>query len=153
MERTVPAPDRVERAARKALKEKAPKPDLLKNPPPLTVGAWNILVEPIEPKEESAGGIILAPITTEADSYQVTIGRVIACGPTAFEGKTTSGIDLGHFTDDIRSPKQLIGKFVMYQRHTGHDITLRETDQKLKILTLQEIVGVVHAPEKFRFYV
>jgi co-chaperonin GroES (HSP10) len=153
MERTVPAPDRVERAARKALHDKKPKPDLLKRPPPFTPGSWNILVEPIEPKEESKGGIILAPITTEADGYQVTIGRVIRCGPTAFEGETTSKISLGHFTDDIRTPRQLVGKYVVFQRHTGHDMFLRETEQKLKVLTLQEILGVTDDPDAWRFYV
>lgn len=143
----------IERAARQALSGKKPNPDLLKHGFPFTPGGWNIVIEPLEPREITDGGLIIADISQEAESFQITIGRVLKAGPTSMQGRTSSGIDLSVFTEDIKCPADLIGKFVIYQRFAGHQLKLRRTGQKIIVMDITELLGVTDDPDAFKFYV
>lgn len=146
----------VDRIAQAAIAEEQPKPDLLKTGIPLRVGSFYIAVEPITPSQFSAGNhgarILTAAITQEAESYQITIGRVLQCGPTAFDGKTESGIELGHFLPDITCAEDLIGKYVIFRKHTGQKLTLRASGQDIRLMTLDEFLGVTDDPTAWRFW-
>lgn len=127
--------------------------DLLKEGFPFEPASWYICLEPVTPVEVSEGGIVLAEITKTAEGYQATVGRVLKCGPTAFAGKTTSGIDLGNFLPGIQCATQLIGKFVLYQAHTGQPLTLRKTGQRVVVMKLTDLLGVTEDPQAWKFYV
>jgi co-chaperonin GroES (HSP10) len=118
---------------------------------PIVAFTWHVLVEPIRPKEKSAGGIYVPPDAKKAKEIQTTIGIVRDVGPTAFTGKTASGIDLSKFCRDIEGPEDLIGCFVSYQRYTGNVYDLKN-GRRLIMITDSEILGVVPDPEEFLFY-
>lgn len=143
----------VERAAREALREKAPKPDLLKEGFPFEPGLWNIVVEPIEPKKETEGGLELVQLSQDAEAFQITCGRVLKAGPAAMEGKTTSGIELCNFLPGVRTREDLIGLNVMYQLHTGMTLTLRKTGQRIIVMKVTDLLGRTDDPQAWRFYV
>lgn len=143
----------VDRAAREALRAKVPKPDLLKEGFPFNPGLWNIVVEPIEAKEETEGGIVLAAISQEADAFQVTCGRVLKAGMACMEGKTTAGIDLCHFLPHAQTPAQLIGLHVMFQLHTGMSLYLRKTGQRIIVMKVTDLLGETSDPTAWKFYV
>ena len=143
----------VDRAAREALRDEQKFPDLLLDGIPFRPALWNILIEPLKPRSVSDGGIEVVTISQEAEGYQVTVGRVLKCGPAAFEGKTTSGINLSNFLPDIQTPEQLVGKHVVYQRHVGQELTLRQTGQKVKVMTLTDLLGDTQDPHAWKFYI
>jgi hypothetical protein len=143
----------VERAARDAQRAARPKSDLFKDGVPFRPGLWNILVEPIEPKQESEGGIVLAAISQEAEAFQITIGRVLKVGPACMEGKTTSGIELCNFLPGITKPEHLLGKYFVYQLHTGMSMTLRKTGQRVIVMKVTDLLGDTEDPEAWKFYV
>jgi hypothetical protein len=143
----------VDRIARQALRQSAPKPDLLTDGFPFEPGGWNIVVEAIEPRTISDGGIEVVDVSQLAESIQMTIARVLKCGPAAMEGTTTSGIKLCNFLEGIQSPADLIGKFVVYQMHTGQELMLRRTGQKIRILKVTDLLGVTSDPNAWKFYI
>ncbi len=46
---------------------------------------WRILVQPLEVKTKTAGGVILADETMEAAALTMMVGRVLVVGPLAFK--------------------------------------------------------------------
>lgn len=155
--RTAPASNSnalVERAAREALRDTDPGlPDLLVAGIPFTPALWMIVVEPLTPRAMSDGGIAVVDLSKEAESYSVTVGRVLKAGPASFDGKTTSGIELNKFTDLIRTPEQLLGRFVVYQHHVGQILTLRKTGQQVKAMKVTDLLGVTEDPHAWKFYI
>lgn len=147
-----PALSPAERAVRDALRAKTGT-DLLKDGFPFTPALWNIVVEPLEPRSVSDGGIEVVEISKEAEGHQVTVGRVIGCGMAAFEGKTTSGIELCHFLPGIMCAEQLIGKHVVHQQHVGQILTMRKTGQHIKVMRLTDLLGVTDDPHAWKFYI
>lgn len=144
----------IERLARQAIKDtKKPTLDLIKNGIPFRPALWYILVQPIEPRLISDGGIYTPDISQEAEEWAITVGKVIKCGPAAFEGKTQSGIELKNFLPGIQCAEQLIGKFVIYQLHTGMDLKLRNSDIKVKVMKITDLLGDSEDPNAWKFYI
>ncbi len=143
----------VEAAARGALRDLAPPPDLLTHGFPFTPAYWNIVVEPLQPREESDGGIAVVDLSQEAESYQMTVGRVLKVGPACMDGQTTGGVRLDNFTADIHKPEELIGKYFVYQRHVGQELTLRKTGQTIKVMKTTELLGHTDDPHAWKFYI
>jgi hypothetical protein len=144
----------VERAARAALRATDPAmPDLLLDGIPFTPALWYIVVEPLVPRTVSDGGIDVVDLSQEAESYAVTVGRVLAGGPEAMNGKTAAGIDLSNFTKDIHSIEELIGKYVIYRHHVGQKLTLRKTGQEVKAMAVTDLLGVTADPYAWKFYI
>lgn len=143
----------VEAAARGALRAENPPPDLLTAGFPFTPALWMIVVEPLEPRETSDGGIAVVDLSQEAESYQMTVGRVLKAGPACMDGQTTGGVKLCNFTADVQTGDALIGKYVVYQRHVGQDITLRKTGQVIKVMKVTELLGVTEDPYAWKFYI
>jgi hypothetical protein len=143
----------VERAARQALREVAPAPDLLRDGFPFTPALWMIVIEPLKPRTMSDGGLEVVDLSQEAESFQITVGRVLKAGPASMEGKTSSGIELANFTADIKTPSDLIGKHVIYQRHVGQELTFRKTGQTIKVMKVTDLLGVTDDPNVWKFYI
>jgi len=143
----------VEAAARGALREMKPPPDLLVEGFPFTPALWMIVVEPLQPREETDGGIAVVDLSQEAEAFQMTVGRVLRAGPASFDGETTGHVRLSNFTDDIQRREDLIGKYVVYQRHVGQDLTLRKTGQVVKAMKVTDLLGVTDDPHAWKFYI
>lgn len=109
---------------------------------------WHVLIEPMRPKQQSKGGLILAEETTRVEEILTTIGRLVAIGPAAFQGKTESGIDLSKDIDR----DTLVGRWVMYAKHTGQEIKLR-SGHRLMLMNDSELLAFVDDPEEFRHWI
>lgn len=117
------------------------------------VCGWGIVIKPLAPRTKSDGGILLAQPTVDAQTYAITVGKVVGIGPTALEGKTSSGIELAHLARDIRKPEDLLRKFVMHQKFTGVEAKRRDTGSKLLVLEITNLVMIVPDPDKWVFMV
>lgn len=119
---------------------------------PLTAVSWFLIVEPLEPKEETAGGLVIARETKEAEEAIMTVGQILQLGSLCFTGVTKSGISLGD-----QNPKPKVGDYVMYQRYTGQRITVRREggaiDRDLLIIKDSEIIAIVDRPDDLRFII
>lgn len=145
--------DDIDRLARNALRETKPKPDLFATGFPFDPGWVNIVVEPIEPRTVSDGGIETVTVSQEAEAIQCTVARVLKAGPAAMEGTTASGIKLGNFHKNIQTPEDLVGKFVVYQLHCGQEMTLRKTGQRIRVLKVTDLLGITDDPQAWKFYI
>lgn len=143
----------VERVAQNALKEVQPPPDLLIEGIPFTPALWMIVIEPLQPRSMSDGGIAVVDLSQEAEQYQVTVGRVLSAGPASMDGKTTGGVELCKFTEDVRTPGELIGKHVVYMKHVGQELVLRKTGQIVKVMKITDLLGITADPYAWKFYV
>lgn len=144
----------VDRLARKAIRETAnPDPDLLTAGFPFEPGWVNIVVEPVKPKTVSDGGLELVELSQEAEEIQCTIARVLKAGPASMAGVTAAGIPLKDFRPDIQTPEDLVGKYVVYQQHSGQVLTLRKTGQKIRVLRVTDLLGVTDDPNAWKFYI
>lgn len=128
-----------------------PKKDLSKIP--LTVCYWHILVEPVAPSDTLGDGVLAkAGMTAEAEQYMINMGKVLACGPAALKGKTESDIPLTEIAPGIERAEDLVGKTVVYQKHTGTVLRIRGTDQQVLLLTATEILAITDDPNFWVFY-
>jgi hypothetical protein len=117
---------------------------------PLEIAMWNILIEMVRPKSKFGGLIEKTAGQMQAEEYLSKIGRVILVGPTAMEGKTESGIALKDLTATIKTPEQLIGKYIIQQVHTGQDVWFAPLPgKKLKLISATEIMAVTTNPTMF----
>lgn len=143
----------VEAAAQGALRAENPPPDLMLAGFPFTPALWMIVVEPLQPRDTSDGGIAVVDLSQEAEAFQMTVGRVLKAGPASFDGQTTGGVKLSNFTDGVQCREDLIGKYVVYQRHVGQDLVLRKTGQTVKAMKLTDCLGVTEDPHAWKFYI
>lgn len=113
---------------------------------PLEVASWNILIEMVKVKDRM-GRFLKHVDQVNQEQYLTTVGRVLLCGPTALTGKTESGIPLELLTATIKTPEDLIGKFVVIQRYTGNELFFAPWPiKKLRYITATEILGVTTNP-------
>jgi hypothetical protein len=150
-----PASNLVDRAAQRALRdtEETSLPDLLVDGFDFIPTLWHIVIEPVKPRTHSSGGIEVVDSSQEAEAYQKTVGRVLKCGPLAFDGTTTSGQVLKKFALGIECGEDLVGKYVVHQSNIGQIYRLRETEQVIKVILLEQILGVVKDPDAWKFYI
>jgi hypothetical protein len=117
---------------------------------PLEIAMWNILIEMVRPASKYGGVIQKTGQQLQAEEYLARIGRVILCGPSAMEGKTESGIMLKDLTATIKTPEQLIGKYVIQQPNTGADVWFAPLPGKrLKVISATEVLAVTTNPTMF----
>lgn len=113
---------------------------------PLEVASWNILIEMVKVKDRM-GRFLKHIDQMNQEQYLTTVGRVLLVGPTAFTGKTESGIPLNELTATIKTSEQLIGKYVIIQRYTGNELFFAPWPvKKLRYITATEILGVTTNP-------
>ena len=143
----------VDRAVYNALRKEDPLPDLLADGIPFEPALWMIVVEPLRARTKSDGGIEVVGVSQEAEDYQVTVGRILSAGPAALDGQTTGGVKLNQFTKNISEPEQLVGIYVAYQRHVGQEMRLRQTDQRVMVMKVTDLLGVTSEPYSWKFYI
>lgn len=127
------------------IKMRAQNPDLF----PLECGMWHILLQKWTPSAKM-GIIEKTASQMQAEEYLTVIGKVLMCGPTAFEGKTESGIPLNKLCSSVQTPEDLIGKYVLHTPYTGTDVYFAPLPSiKLKFITATEILAVTTMPSMF----
>lgn len=126
--------------------------DLMNVTLPFRVANWSVLVQPAKPKK-SFGSIALVDETQQVEEIKSTIGRVIAVGPSAFIGKTASGIPANLVALDVEAPEQLLGLYVLHQPHTGVKFRLERYKTDVRFIDLENILAVGVDPDDWRFYI
>lgn len=111
---------------------------------PLRPLNWTLLVQPLEAKKTSAGGIDLSA-TERAQDILATVGELIALGPQAFKGKSTSGCDLS-----VDPP--VIGDWVAWPKFCGQEFRLRD-GRRLISLNDTDLIAVAKRPQDLVIYV
>lgn len=148
----------IDRLAQQALRERSPakvvkisnrvEPNDDDVPVPLN---WQIIVEPLKPKTESAGGIVIAQDAQEAEIYHINVGKVVALGPLAMIGKTPSGLDLSIDKDRVK-----VGAYVQWQRYVGLKIKVQQDNSEDRLflaLEASDLVQIPNDPYRVRFWV
>ena len=112
---------------------------------------YSMIVEPLPPKQQSAGGLIIAEQAQEVEAIQNTVGIVLAIGSLAFKAKTAGGLD---FSEEAIKIKE--GDYVLFQRYTGQKVKIKHPgtneDRTIIILSDSELMGVVTDPDRIRFW-
>jgi co-chaperonin GroES (HSP10) len=84
------------------------------------VATWYVLLLPVAVMAETAGGIVLADTTQQAQRVFANVGEVLGLGAAVYQGKTNSGIDM----KTMEKPK--VGELWAYPQHSGQRFNLRE---------------------------
>lgn len=114
---------------------------------------WNIFIDPLSPKTVSEGGIEIAAESQTVEEVNTSAGYVLAIGPTAMTGVTESGIRIAEILYNIGRPEQLIGKCVVFHKYTGQEIKLRKLGKKIIVMTIPDILAIVHNPDDLQFWI
>jgi chaperonin GroES len=89
---------------------------------------YKILIEPEEVEQKSAGGIVLATVTTEKEKMAQVRGKLIAVGGNAFE--------------DWKEPIPKVGDKVYYAKYAG--IAVKGKDgQDFRLANDKDLTAVV----------
>lgn len=114
---------------------------------------WRILVMPVQPRQVSKGGIVLARVTQDAESHLQFVGKIAAVGPLAFRSwKLCSGI--GDFIRVLMgktiaaAPK--VGDWVVHGRYTGQRCEFKNT--RLIMMNDDEVLAKCASPQDFKVY-
>jgi|TARA_R110002020_G_scaffold95080_2_gene228306 co-chaperonin GroES (HSP10) len=99
---------------------------------PQPVG-WKVLVQPIEPKKQTSGGIYLPDETVDAEEYLVAHGNILAMGDLAYHDRETGNIWKGTW------PK--INDHVTFGRYAGQKLII--DNKKLLLLNDDEITAII----------
>lgn len=115
---------------------------------PLKVCLWYLLVAPVRPPKQSAGGIELDESTRQVEEHLTSAGKILDMGDFAYMAKTPSGLDL---STDSRKP--VIGDYVLFQQYAGHRVKTKD-GRLMVILTDTEVLGVLKADQvaQLQFY-
>jgi chaperonin GroES len=92
---------------------------------------YKILIDPMEVDQVSAGGIVLAPATTDKEKQAQVRGRLIAVGGNAFE--------------DWREPIPRVGDLVWYAKYAG--LVVKGDDAREYRLTNDKDVAAIVTTE------
>lgn len=119
---------------------------------PLVPLFWHVLVEPLAPKNKTASGLYISDDAQRVEKIQNTVGRVLAVGQLAFQGRAASGLCLG---DDNKARDLKSGDYVLFARYTGQTVTFKVDgdDRAVILISDTELLAVVTNPEKIRFWI
>lgn len=77
---------------------------------------WRILVRPLQVQDKTEAGIILTSDTQSDAEWNITVGRILAVGPLAWQRA-----DMGE------EAWAEVGDYVLYAKYSGHKITYQGT--------------------------
>lgn len=110
---------------------------------PVRPVGWRILVEPVQIKRETAGGIVLAEEAVKAQEYLRYIGKVVDVGELAY-------------CDDKFKPHPnasanrwcKVGDHIAFGRHAGQEVIVNgDGEQKrFRLLNDDEVLAVIDDP-------
>ena len=92
---------------------------------------YNVIVKPDPVEEKTAGGIILAPVTTDRDKFAVQTGTIIDLSPHAFS--------YADWPDGARKPE--VGDRVLFGRYKGS--TFGKGDDEVRIVKDKDIDAII----------
>ncbi len=112
------------------------------------VGAslYRIIIDPIEPETESEGGLKYTNETIQAQEYLRYYGQVVSIGPLAFSDEKFVDVN----GNRIRACE--VGDWIVYGRHAGHDICVREGRdvRRMRAINDDEVIAVIHDIEQVK---
>jgi|TARA_R110000803_G_scaffold38069_2_gene82172 co-chaperonin GroES (HSP10) len=103
-----------------------------------------LLVAPRMPKTKTAGGIILADISIDAEKMNVSVAQVIDVGPLAYRDRQT-----GQYWKSGPWCKQ--GDWVICPRFGTKQLS--EGDQNYSLMNDDEVMAVVANPSDIKAYI
>jgi co-chaperonin GroES (HSP10) len=110
---------------------------------PLYPCGWFLLVQEKPAINKTAGGILLAPETQDAERYLTTTGKVVAMGPDCYGSENFHG----HRWCEI-------GDTVMFHKHAGYRIELKADEgddpPRFRLLKDNDVFANVSDPERLR---
>ena len=126
--------------ARVAIPSRAKKPfPAEKLPTPL---GWTILVEMLQPKAQSDGGVFLPDESIDAQEYLRYTGKVISMGPLCFKGERFGGSE----------PWCNVGDWITFGAHSGQ--TIKTTDERIfRLVSDDNVKCVIPDPSILKIYV
>ena len=95
---------------------------------------WKVLVKPIEPKQQTKGGIYLPDSTVEAEEYLVAQGHIMAMGELAYHERDSGQKWKGKW------PK--IDDHVTFGKYAGQKLIING-GEKLLLLNDDEITSII----------
>lgn len=110
---------------------------------PRPVG-WRLMIEPIEVKNVTKGGLILPDVTKQAQEYMRYVGLVVAVGEHVYR----------HRKYDDQEPWCGVGDWVIHGRYAGQQVDIQgdERVHSFRFVNDDEILAVTESPEKCILY-
>lgn len=141
----------VERAAQQALQQKEAQPEQQFSPEGVpTPLYWQIIVEPIKPKA-MVGSLYVSLESQQVEELQINVGKIMAMGRLALEGKTPSGLDMS-----VEKDRLVVGAFVQWFRYTGQRIKVIQDsgeDRVFMAISSSDLMCIPADPYKIRFWI
>lgn len=106
---------------------------------------WRMVIEPYEPPDTTAGGIVLAEEALETERLLTNVGKVINMGPLCYRGKTTSGLTM----EGDANPK--VGDWVVFGTYGGQKVRTK-SGRVYVVINDDNILGVVEKPEHYQYH-
>lgn len=102
---------------------------------------YRLLVEPVQVKQETAGGIALPEQAVKAQEYLRYIGKVVAMGPEAYKHQKFDGAWCE------------VGDWIAYGQYAGQELMIRSEDgpKKLRLINDDEVLARVN-PDQMMIY-
>jgi len=101
---------------------------------PVRPAGWRILVEPVEIKRETAGGIALPEESVRAQEYLRYFGRVVAMGPLCYRNERFKL----HPQAEGYEPFCKIGDMVVFDRHAGQEVLQKRGDNTIRFRVIND---------------
>lgn len=102
---------------------------------------YRILIRMAEPKRQTAGGIILADTSIEAEQYMMYLGKVEAMGELCYHHKKFENGD----------PWCQVGDWIAFGQHAGQILEMK--GQRFKLINDDNVMAVIPKPEIMKVYV
>ncbi len=106
-----------------------------------TPTGFKMIVELIEPRKVTAGGVHMTDEAIEAQEYMAFMGAVVSMGPLCYKHKKFEGGE----------PWCKLNDWVAFHQNAGQNITVR--GRKFRIINDDHIIAVVPDPSIIRNYV
>jgi len=110
---------------------------------------WRLMIEPIEVKKVTRGGLILSDLTMEAQEYMRYVGQVVAMGPLAYQHKKFQNTVLNEAETWCKP-----GDWVVHGRYAGQEALVKGRDgiHTFRFVNDDEILATTESPEKLIIY-
>lgn len=110
---------------------------------PAPVG-WRVMIEPIEVKKVTKGGIHLPEQTQDAQEYMRYVGLVVGIGPGAYMHRKFEG----------QAPWCQVGDWIIHGKYAGQEVMIQGTERihSFRFVNDDEILAVTDCPEKCILY-
>lgn len=115
--------------------------------PPINPTGWRLLVDPIDVKDTTDGGIALAEETIRAKRTQRWAAKVIAMGPLAYKDVDKFGIN------GVPVPWCKVGDIVGIPQYAGQPVIVKINGEpyEFRLMNDDEVLAVITDPDAVDF--